>query len=75
GAGEESRTLDLNLGKVALYQLSYSRVNDKTRIIEVSKFLSSMTPCPRPVVIGKTPVKPYPRRSALSLMSGQALRM
>ncbi len=27
GAGEESRTLDLNLGKVALYQLSYSRVS------------------------------------------------
>ena len=26
GAGEESRTLDLNLGKVALYQLSYCRV-------------------------------------------------
>ena len=25
GAAEESRTLDLNLGKVALYQLSYSR--------------------------------------------------
>ena len=25
GAGEESRTLDLNLAKVALYQLSYSR--------------------------------------------------
>jgi len=25
GAGKESRTLDLNLGKVALYQLSYSR--------------------------------------------------
>jgi hypothetical protein len=29
GAGEESRTLDLNLGKVALYQLSYSRVDDR----------------------------------------------
>ena len=29
GAGEESRTLDLNLGKVALYQLSYSRINNK----------------------------------------------
>jgi hypothetical protein len=27
GAGEESRTLDLNLGKVALYQLSYSRMS------------------------------------------------
>ena len=25
GAGKEARTLDLNLGKVALYQLSYSR--------------------------------------------------
>ena len=25
GAGNESRTRDLNLGKVALYQLSYSR--------------------------------------------------
>jgi hypothetical protein len=27
GAGDESRTRDLNLGKVALYQLSYSRMN------------------------------------------------
>jgi hypothetical protein len=27
GAAEESRTLDLNLGKVALYQLSYCRFN------------------------------------------------
>ena len=26
GAGDESRTRDLNLGKVALYQLSYSRM-------------------------------------------------
>jgi hypothetical protein len=26
GAGEEIRTLDIHLGKVALYQLSYSRV-------------------------------------------------
>ena len=26
GAGNEIRTRDLNLGKVALYQLSYSRV-------------------------------------------------
>ncbi len=25
GAGDESRTRDLNLGKVTLYQLSYSR--------------------------------------------------
>ena len=29
GAGNEVRTRDLNLGKVALYQLSYSRVTMK----------------------------------------------
>ena len=28
GAGNESRTRDLNLGKVALYQLSYSRIGE-----------------------------------------------
>jgi hypothetical protein len=32
GAGEESRTLDLNLGKVALYQLSYSRINEEAQL-------------------------------------------
>src|SRR5262245_61280952 len=37
GAGEESRTLDLNLGKVALYQLSYSRVRQKKIIAEFRK--------------------------------------
>jgi hypothetical protein len=31
GAGEESRTLDLYLGKVSLYQLSYSRKNLEAR--------------------------------------------
>ena len=31
GAAEESRTLDLNLGKVALYQLSYCRVSLEAR--------------------------------------------
>ena len=28
GAGNEARTRDLNLGKVALYQLSYSRISE-----------------------------------------------
>src|SRR5690349_7672487 len=28
GAGEGTRTLDINLGKVALYQLSYTRVRE-----------------------------------------------
>ena len=35
GAGEESRTLDLYLGKVSLYQLSYSR---KTFLLPASNF-------------------------------------
>ena len=29
GAGKEARTPDLNLGKVALYQLSYSRTKNE----------------------------------------------
>ncbi len=28
GAGEETRTLDVHLGKVVLYQLSYTRRNE-----------------------------------------------
>jgi len=31
GAGEESRTLDIYLGKVVLYQLSYTRINLEER--------------------------------------------
>ena len=34
GAGNESRTRDLNLGKVALYQLSYSRIIQNTVFLE-----------------------------------------
>ena len=36
GAGNETRTRDPNLGKVVLYQLSYSRIN------------STLTPAPVP---------------------------
>ena len=50
GAGEESRTLDLNLGKVALYQLSYSRLgvllillHNDTRFMEREKSLELST--------------------------------
>ncbi len=48
GAGNESRTRDLNLGKVALYQLSYSRVflfcfsSEEVGIIKFWYFLSSI---------------------------------
>ena len=33
GAGNEARTRDLNLGKVALYQLSYSRTFEEPEIV------------------------------------------
>ena len=39
GAGDESRTRDLNLGKVALYQLSYSRVKKKAHYTNPQKFV------------------------------------
>ncbi len=32
GAGDEIRTRDINLGKVALYQLSYSRSKGGKRV-------------------------------------------
>jgi hypothetical protein len=46
GAGDESRTRDLNLGKVALYQLSYSRGQPMTitRRHGVVKFESAPEP-------------------------------
>ena len=39
GAGNEARTRDLNLGKVALYQLSYSRVNRRCQITLSARLL------------------------------------
>ena len=38
GAGDESRTRDLNLGKVALYQLSYSRMNNMGVLLQASHY-------------------------------------
>jgi hypothetical protein len=35
GAGDETRTRDINLGKVALYQLSYTRVREAENTWEV----------------------------------------
>ena len=40
GAGNEARTRDLNLGKVALYQLSYSRT---LRELGIVKFRPGMS--------------------------------
>jgi hypothetical protein len=35
GAGEEARTLDLYLGKVSLYQLSYSRIGASHKTVKL----------------------------------------
>jgi len=40
GAAEESRTLDLNLGKVALYQLSYCRVKQSAHYRRPNGFVN-----------------------------------
>ena len=50
GAGKEARTPDLNLGKVALYQLSYSRVRRrhfKPRLVTVKPLCQPLRDCVR----------------------------
>ena len=43
GAGKGARTLDLNLGKVALYQLSYSReIRKRPRIVVPQSKVSTL---------------------------------
>jgi hypothetical protein len=37
GAGDETRTRDINLGKVALYQLSYTRVEEMCIVCRLSQ--------------------------------------
>jgi hypothetical protein len=51
GASEETRTLDFNLGKVTLYQLSYTRLGggDRDRtcyLIRARDMLSQMSYAP-----------------------------
>ena len=41
GAGNEARTRDINLGKVALYQLSYSRIEEDWNFTERINFVKS----------------------------------
>ena len=43
GAGDESRTRDLNLGKVALYQLSYSRGEEDANSTESESLVKHPT--------------------------------
>ena len=38
GAGDEIRTRDINLGKVALYQLSYSRTGARRLHLQTPNF-------------------------------------
>ena len=63
GAGEESRTLDLNLGKVALYQLSYSRVGAAGSIAgRPHESVSGRRPGAAPRCLPRPPAAPPPRR-------------
>src|SRR3954454_6358677 len=48
GAGDESRTRDLNLGKVTLYQLSHSRETKANFTVAASRGSSRSGCAPRP---------------------------
>ena len=66
-AGEGIRTLDINLGKVALYQLSYAR--DLGKSSSPSRDESTLFPGadlhPRPHPVGRSFVNPHPGSSRL----------
>ena len=59
GAGNQVRTGDLNLGKVALYQLSYARM--RAEIVAACALLS-------------TRYRPFVPYSESAMMNGQAAR-
>ena len=87
GAGDESRTRDLNLGKVALYQLSYSRivlhlqrfaVQHAARKIWSGRRVSNSRPqpwqgCALPTeLLPRIAALPLPRHTLTSSCSGEA---
>jgi hypothetical protein len=66
GAGEESRTLDLNLGKVALYQLSYSRFASLRRHQQQASIIDD------PKTLSRGNIVIYDNVPERSLIRGQA---
>ena len=47
GAGNETRTRDPNLGKVVLYQLSYSRIPPSVEVDDkIKRFFNRVKSCP-----------------------------
>ncbi len=67
GAGNEIRTRDLNLGKVALYQLSYSRIRYVCATV-VSRELATLAARPHHGQGCALPTELFPRTGGL--MSG-----
>ena len=83
GAGEESRTLDLYLGKVSLYQLSYSRVKPgsstwaRTRDLRINSpalYQLSYRGINLLVPMGRIelPTSPLPRECSTTELHGQS---
>ena len=66
GAGDEARTRDLNLGKVALYQLSYSRMVLLYNVLLLRYFFT--TP-------HKTPLQNLERETRLELATSTLARL
>lgn len=65
GAGNEIRTRDPNLGKVVLYQLSYSRLIQEGRIVATVRRLSTFS-CQHGMEVGdmQAGIKDRPGRAA-----------
>ncbi len=69
GAGNESRTRDLNLGKVALYQLSYSRIwTNPAGLMWLSRTIQTTQRC------RLRPFCPFRRRRCSALDGGELYR-
>ncbi len=56
GAGNETRTRDPDLGKVVLYQLSYSRISSRLRIVRAANAKSRRHPTWREIKIEPPPI-------------------
>src|SRR5277367_5442614 len=74
GAGNEARTRDLNLGKVALYQLSYSRLKQRRNCRDVLPGVKNQAPKFEPKSLNCRANTPFCYKFELLRNSGHARR-
>ncbi len=62
GAVDETRTRDLHLGKVALYQLSYYRIKEAMKLVRVKRLELIHREVPDPKS-GASAIPPHPQEA------------